>query len=458
VKSLRFQLSLWSGVLAGLAVAVFCIAVVLELMYALRHTLDQEMADLASDIFAQLTTAEGETGFETLPRALALFDDNNIIRVAEIRTRDGERIFGSSGDLPLLDLREDGGPSVQSAWSDGRSWRLGQYTDPRYKLDLVADLGRIDNSIFKVLVAYAIAFPFTLIAVVLGSAWISKRALAPLGRVTEISTSVTVRDLDRRIDDGDAPSEVRELIQVLNGMMDRLERSFTLADRFTADASHEMRTPLTVMQGLLERALAQDDATGVSARDAMVLLDETQRLIAILESLLLLSRAQAGNLELRIRRLDMSRIVGDLEEDLRALAVEPNVTVRSNIADRIEFHGDEGLLRQAIFNLFSNAVIHNRKGGEVRFSLEKTPSAVILVVFNTGEPVPETEKEHVFDRFFRGDASRSRASGGTGLGLNLSREIVRAHGGELNLASSTEEGTMFSLRLPHGGPQRITEL
>ncbi len=458
MRSLRFQLSLWSGVLAGLAVAVFCIAVVLELMYALRHTLDQEMADLASDIFAQLAVAERKTGSETVPEVLALFDENNIIRVAEIRTRDGGQLFGSLKDLPLLDLREVAGPAVQSTWSDGRSWRIGRYSDPHYELDLVADLGRIDHSIFRVLVAYAIALPFTFIAVVVGSAWISRRALTPLRRVTEISTRVTARDLDRRIDDSDAPLEVKELIQVFNGMMDRLERSFSLADRFSSDASHEMRTPLTVMQGLLEQALSRDDDGGVPVKDATVLLDETQRLIAILESLMLLARAKAGSLELRVRRIDITGIVGELEEDLQALAVESGVTVRSDIAAGVEYDGDEGLLRQAIFNLFTNAVKHNREGGEVRFSLERTPAAIVLVVFNTGEPIPQTDKEHVFDRFFRGDVSRSRASGGTGLGLNLAREIIRAHGGELNLASSTDKGTTFSLRLPHDGPHRIKEL
>jgi heavy metal sensor kinase len=458
LRSLRFRLSLWAGALSGLAVAVFCVAVVLELRYVLRHTLDQEMADLASDIFAQLVAAEHATGSEVLPEVLALFDENNIIRVAEIRNRDGSRLYSSPNDAPLLERWEKNGPAVQSSWIDGRSWRVGRYSDSHYELDLVADLGRIDSSLLKILVAYAIALPFTILAVVIGGAWISRRALAPLRRVTEVAKQVSARELDRRIDDSDAPLEVQELIQVLNGMMDRLEQSFSHADRFSSDASHEMRTPLTVMQGLLEQALARDNGNGVSAKDAAILLDETQRLIAVLESLMLLSRAQAGNLEVRIRRIDFSEIVEDLEEDLRALASGPGITVQSNVATGVEYEGDEGLLRQAVFNLFTNAVRHNREGGEVRLSVENTPRAVILVVFNTGEPIPEADRDHVFDRFFRGDASRSRASGGTGLGLNLAREIARAHGGELTLVSSTDSGTTFSLRLPHGGTTSITGL
>jgi len=456
VRSLRAQLSLWSGALAGLAVAVFCVAVVLELRYALRHTLDQEMADLATDIFAQLSAADHGLDSSAVPEVLALFDENNIIRVAQIRTGDGALVFSSASDATLIDSREEDGPDVQSTRVEGRSFRMGRYSDPRFELDLIADLGGIDSSLVRILVAYAIALPFAFIAVVVGSAWISGRALAPLRRVTEVSTQVTARELGRRIDGRDAPLEVRELIEVLNGMMDRLERSFTLTDRFTSDASHEMRTPLTVMQGLLEQALAKDDTSDVSAKDATVLLDETQRLIAILESLLLLSRAQAGNLELRVRPFDVSRTVEELEEDLRALAARPRVAVGSSVAPDLEYSGDEGLLRQAIFNIFTNAVRHNHEGGRVRFTLEKTPVAIILVVFNTGEPIPEAEQEHVFDRFFRGDASRSRTSGGTGLGLNLAREIARAHGGDLKLVGSTDEGTTFSLRLPLEGPRSIT--
>jgi heavy metal sensor kinase len=416
------------------------------------------MADLASDIFAQLADAGDATGSDVLPEVLALFDENNIIRVAEIRGRDGSRLYRAGNDAPRLELRNHDDPAAYSSWIGGRLWRVGRYSDANYELDLVADLGTIDSSLLKILVAFAIALPFTILAVVIGGAWISRRALAPLRRVTEVAKQVSARELDRRIDDSDAPLEVRELIQVLNGMMDRLEQSFSHVDRFSSDASHEMRTPLTVMQGLLEQALAREDGGGVSARDAAVLLDETQRLIAVLESLMLLSRAQAGNLELRIRRIDFSGIVGELEEDLRALAAGPGITVRSNVAVGVEYEGDEGLLRQAVFNLFTNAVRHNREQGEVRLSVEKTPRAVILVVFNTGEPIPEADRDHVFDRFFRGDASRSRASGGTGLGLNLAREIARAHGGELMLVSSTNRGTTFSLRLPHRGATSITGL
>ena len=125
MRSLRFRLSLWAGALAGLAVAVFCVAVVLELRYALRHTLDQEMADLASDIFAQLAAAEHATGTEVLPEVLTLFDENNIIRVAEIRSRDGSRLYSSPDDAPVLELLEQDGPAVQSSWIEGDHGELG---------------------------------------------------------------------------------------------------------------------------------------------------------------------------------------------------------------------------------------------------------------------------------------------------------------------------------------------
>ena len=458
MKSLRFQLSLWSGVLAGMAVTVFVVVAFLELRYALKHTVDQEMADFASDIFNQLSVTDQGDGSDVMPEVLALFDDHYIVHVAQIRALDGRRLFFSSKYLPLVYQREENGPPVQSTWNKGRTWRIGRYSESRFELDLVADLGEVDKSLLKLLVAFALALPITFIAVVVGSAWVSRRALAPLRRVTEASKRITARELDQRIDDKDAPLEVQQLIQVLNGMMDRLEHGFSLADRFSSDASHEIRTPLTVMQGLLEQALAKDSGSGVPAEDATIILEETQRLIAIFESLLLVSRAHAGNLQLRIRRIDVSRMVEELEEDLRALAVEPGVTVQSSVAAGVEYTGDEGLLRQAVFNLFTNAVKHNRNGGEVRFCLESSNEAIEFEVFNTGQPIPEAARERVFDRFYRGDASRNRASGGTGLGLNLAREIVRAHGGELTLLSSTVVGTTFVLHLPHSGPQMVTGL
>ena len=458
MKSLRFQLSLWSGVLAGMAVTVFVVATFLELRYALKHTVDQEMADFASDIFYQLSVTHRGDGSDVMPEVRALFDDHYIVHVAQIRALDGRRLFFSSKYLPLVYQREEDGPPVQSTWNKGRTWRIGRFTESRFELDLVADLGEVDKSLLKLRVAFALALPITFIAVVVGSAWVSRRALAPLRRVTEASKRITARGLDQRIDDKDAPLEVQHLIQVLNGMMDRLEYGFSLADRFSSDASHEMRTPLTVMQGLLEHALANDSGSGVPAEEATIILDETQRLIAILESLLLLSRAHAGNLELRVRQFDVSNIVKELEEDLRALAIGPGVTVESTVCPSLKYNGDEGLLRQAIFNVFTNAVRHNRIGGEVRFQLGSTGGKIQLEIFNTGDPIPEAQFEQVFDRFFRGDASRNRASGGTGLGLNLAREIVRAHGGELTLVSSTVVGTTFVLHLPYSGQQVVTGL
>ena len=458
MKSLRLQLSLWSGLVAGIAVTVFVVVTFFELRYALKHTVDQEMADFASDIFDQLSSADLGDGSDVMPEVLSLFDDHYIVHVAQIRALDGRRLFFSSKYLPLVYQRDENGPPVQSTWNKGRTWRIGHYSESRFELDLVADLGEVDKSLLKLLVAFALALPITFIAVVVGSAWVSRRALAPLRRVTEASEQITARELDQRIDDKDAPLEVQQLIQVLNGMMDRLEHSFSLADRFSSDASHEMRTPLTVMQGLLEQALAKESGRGVPEEKATVILDETQRLIAILESLLLLSRAQAGNLQLRVRRFDVSRLVEELEEDLKALAVEPDVTVQGSVAAEVEYTGDEGLLRQAVFNMFTNAVKHNRNGGEVRFCLDCSNAAITLEVFNTGQPIPEAARERIFDRFYRGDASRNRASGGTGLGLNLAREIVRAHGGEVTLVSSTADGTTFVLHLPTSGPQVVTGL
>lgn len=456
MRSLRFQLSLWSGILAVFAVSVFVVTVALQLRFALGRTIDQEMADFASDIFTQLAAMAGDTENEDLPDLLALFDDNNIIRVAEIRTRDGRRVFTSSKYVPLMFQREEDGGPLQTVWNRGRTWRIGRYSDRGFELDLVGDLGEVDDSLLDVLLAFALALPITLLAVVIGSRWVARRALEPLQRVTETAGAVTARELDQRVPESDAPAEIHQLIQVLNGMMDRLERSFALASRFSSDASHELRTPLTVMQGVLERALA--NRRGASVDELTTLLDETHRMVAIVESLLLLSRADAGDLELRVRRFDLSEMVEEMEEDLRALASEHAITIDTGIAPDVEYCGDEGLLRQAVFNLFSNAVNHNRPDGTVRVRLARQDAIVRIEVFNTGETILPAEVDRVFDRFYRGDASRSRTSGGTGLGLNLAREIVRAHGGDLELESSDERGTTFAVILSDKAETTVTKL
>jgi signal transduction histidine kinase len=231
-------------------------------------------------------------------------------------------------------------------------------------------------------------------------------------------------------------------------MMDRLESSFQQATRFSADASHELKTPLAVMQGELENALQSATPGSAEQRVFANLVEEAQRLKTITRSLLLLAEADAGQLPLTMATVNLSALLGELIEDIEVLATEFRIKVAVDIAPNLQVCADGSLLRQAVLNLLHNAIRYNEPAGWITITLAARNDQIELDVCNGGPGIPTADQPRLFDRFFRADAARSRQVDGVGLGLSLAREIARAHQGTLTLQQSQPGRTCFSLALP----------
>jgi len=260
---------------------------------------------------------------------------------------------------------------------------------------------------------------------------------------------VTARGLDQRIEAHGADAEFARLITVFNAMLDRLERSFYQATRFSADAAHELRTPLTILQSQLEEALkAAEEGSGEQGRYAE-LLEEVCRLRSIVQSLLLLSRADAGQLRLDLAPTNLTQMAESLADDVRILA--PDLTVSADLAEDVWVPADAGLLSQTLTNLATNAVRYNKEDGSITLSLRRVGDRAQFAVSNTGPGIPVEERDRVFQRFFRGARPRGGIDG-FGLGLSLAQEIARAHGGDLALVDRKDALTTFVLGLPAVAP------
>jgi len=308
------------------------------------------------------------------------------------------------------------------------------------RLDVfAAEMGQMRNALL-------IALPLALLLIGAGGWVLAQRALRPVRKLAFTAEGITAKGLDQRIAIEDDDAEFVRLITIFNRMLDRLEQSFGQAVRFSADAAHELKTPLTILQGELEQAL-QDAAPGSREQQAYnELLEEVQRLKEIVRKLLLLSRADAGQLTLNLEPVNLSEAVAAVGEDTEVMA--PGVTVRRDLAPDLWVNADPDLLGQALRNLASNAIKYNREGGWIEFRLHRAGQTVRLTVTNTGDGIPPADRDRVFERFYRADPAHGRQTDGVGLGLSLAREIARAHQGDLVLEDGAEGTTAFTMVLP----------
>lgn len=327
------------------------------------------------------------------------------------------------------------------------TWRLAVSGNPYTTLVVGANLDQSNRDLQRLRGRFLALLPFVLAVVGLVAWWLATRALRPVSALTRAAETITARGLDQRIAAPAHDREFQRLVTVFNAMLDRLEQSFHQARRFSADASHELKTPLALLQMQLEQCLHAAPTGSPLQQTYTTILDDIHRLRAILDKLLLLSLADSGRLALDRAPADLGAILSDIMEDCAALA--PGLQLECFVPAGIMVAADRVLLEQALQNLVTNAVKYNRPNGLIRVSVQTTDTLATLTVGNTGPGIPATDRGRVFERFYRADAARARdRAAGVGLGLSLSREILRAHGGELTLGACAEDWTEFAATLP----------
>ena len=360
--------------------------------------------------------------------------------------RGGQRGLGRAGLGPPL--RE---PVFITRNAGGRQWRIGVLGTPGVTFVLGFNMERFNAETLQIRNAFLVALPVALALIALAGWWISQAGAPSHQRPhPQPQKASPPRAWISASPARTLTPEFRRLITVFNAMMDRLERSFHQATRFSADAAHELKTPLTILQGELEQAL-QEASPGSSRQQTLTgLLDEVLRLKAIIRKLLLLSLADSGQLKLTLKPLNLTEAVEAVCEDMQILA--PQLNVEQSLAPDQWVMADADLLNQVLQNLVSNAIKYNHDGGKVKLALRGDGKAVEFLIGNTGQPIADADRERVFERFFRGEKSRTRSVDGVGLGLNLAREIVRAHQGELRLRPPSKSMSVFSMTLPAVAP------
>jgi heavy metal sensor kinase len=281
-----------------------------------------------------------------------------------------------------------------------------------------------------------------------GGWWLMKKSLAPVAGLTQATGKISAYNLSERLPRTGNGDELDRLTEVFNGMLARLDDSFNRTREFTLHASHELKTPLTILCGETETALRDESLSPAERERAASLLDELRRLTRIVDGLTLLAKADAGQVALKLEPVRLDELVRDNFADAQILAEPQGIQVELAACEEITVRGDRHRLRQLLLNLADNAVKYNQPQGWVIMSLRRAGDTAEFAITNSGLGIPPEILPRVFDRFFRGDPAHSPAVDGCGLGLSIVQWIVSAHGGSVKIESVPSKITTVTVLLP----------
>ena len=443
---IRLKIALLSSLTLFIALAMFGAASAWHLYREEIESLDRDLKAEASAIFEGLQhdNRPGDIAQQITNGPAVAWEH----RFVELLARDGRVVYQSPNlrgqRLTASTAAIDG---LAVTHHDGEPVRILSTARNGTIISIGGSLADAHRALRELMWGYLFSFPLIILAFAFGSWAIARKALKPVEEIVVAAQRITTRNIEERLPILPTNDEIGRLTIVLNGMIDRLQNSFEQMAQFTSDASHELKTPLTIMRGEIESAVRTCGEDIGQENVLMSLLDQTLRLSKIVDNLLLLSRSDAGKLDLNLARVDMSRLVADVAEDAEILAAPQRISVQTEISRHAIVRGDELRLRQILLNLIDNAVKFNRPSGTIGIELSSEDGNVSLTVANTGQTVAPEQAGHLFRRFYRGDASHDRRVEGNGLGLSICHELITAHGGELRLVCSDAERTEFRLTL-----------
>jgi signal transduction histidine kinase len=443
---LRWKIAVYAASLGVLATLAGACTTWLVIRSAEMAAFDRRLTTEAQELFRDM-----ENFRESALKNPSPFFNENLVplasrdRVIEVRGQNNELLYSSPG------LREpipaDGIEKFHTAKISGVSMRLGVLRKNGMTLRIAGDFTEVNRVGREIVFGMFAAIPTVLIVVFVGGRWVARRATGPVEDIRRAAERITVKTLDRRLPTPPADDEIAGLVTVLNNTFDRLQSSFEQCVRFSAEASHHLKTPIAVLRAGIEQILHDPHTPPTQQARAADLLHQIHQLTSIAENLLLLAQADAGRLDLHRAEFDLHEVLDGVCDDARVLAEEHDLTLETDLADRLPLCADRASVALIVQKLVENAVKHNARGGCVHIDAHSTDGQVELTVRNNGEPIPPERAGHIFERFYR--ARPDGRNAGAGLGLSIACELSKANGGSLELVRSDPAGTEFRLRLPH---------
>lgn len=471
-RSIRLRIAQWYVAIFAPLLALLALAAYSFLAYTSQERVDEFLAESAATVAAAIeferregaadsVATERVVGALRLPDIAVTVIDASTGRA--LSSYEGSRI-GRTGLRPLerqmaaalatFTRGEPRDPALETLQGVGQEVRVLTLPYVVSKRRLVIGVAQLMTARTLMLrdarLAIGVGLPLVLIVASVGGWWLAGKSLSPVDDMSRQAQQIGATNLHQRLPVANPGDELGRLATVFNGLLARLEESFEAQARFAADASHELRTPVAVISGETEFALAREDRPREELQDALRIIgDQSQRLRAIVDDLFFLARADSGVAMLRPTPLYLHDLLEDSVRAVRSLAVARGVSVQLAGDEEAPIMGDEGLLRRAISNLLVNAIKYSRQGGAVAMQLAEDGASWRVDVTDAGTGIAPEARGRLFERFYRTDEARATESvDGAGLGLAITRWIARAHAGEAILVDSSPGGSTFRLVIP----------
>jgi signal transduction histidine kinase len=426
--SLKVKVGVYSALLTMVALVAGAAVLMPVLYFHQVAQLDETLENDSNEFLRDLQNFKGAPVDPRRPLARKFIPLSLQTRYLVIEGPEGQILYRSNN---LRGASLEGEPGqTQTVELFGRNCRIGAWQEGPYLVRIGTRLGAIERFQKDLRRGLLLALPVVGLVVFIGGHWLGRRAVAPVADLSAAAERISAAAPQERLPMPATNDEIARLTEVLNRSFDRLQASYESATRFSADASHQLKTPVAVLRAGLDHLSRETGLTGPQASEIAVLRQQTRRLTALIDDLLLLAQADAGRLALEAEEIDLKPLIAAAEDDLQALVSDRDIRVEDELPESLIAKADRRRVMLVLQNLVENAAKYTPEGGTVKVSARQEDGWAVVSVANTGAAIPEEVREEIFERFRRGPAVGENVRG-HGLGLNIARELIRAHGGEL---------------------------
>ncbi len=483
--SIRFKLTLWYVLILAVLLISFSSFLYFTLSKSLHQDVDKKLRSLAELIASESMSPLSKFGFGTIDQALEA--SMNLKPIGKfIQVLDGSGNIGRKSEnlkniqlpISLYALRNatKGIITYETNHAIGNT-PLRIITFPIIEnnhvtkiVQIASSLEEVEEALNTLFIILIITVPLALMVASFGGQLLAHKALKPVDHITQTARMITSKNLNQRITPLKVKDEISRLIDTFNEMISRLDQSFQQIKQFSSDASHELKTPLTILKGEAEVALRKERTPLEYQQVLKSNLEEINRMSQIIDDLLLLSKADMGEIRLNKEEINVTEILNEVVNQLSWLANSKGLQlITSNHKSNMNIFGDALRIRELFINLIENGIKYTEEGGSVHVTLskelepplknqtneveEEKSGYIKITVSDTGIGIAPEDQEKIFNRFYRVDKARSREQGGSGLGLSICKWIVEAHHGEIKVESQLGKGSSFIVKLPILPPQ-----